>query len=145
MDFLASAGSHVALIAETHALVDCEQLMGSTLSRQRFTTFSAPAVASTSCGKGSFGGAAASVRTYLNTSPLAGSEKMRSVWSQVDSNYFAGCWLHLKSSCVLFGSGYCRGGIDSAEGLQVLHAIRRHSQVGYIPFVVGGDFNATPQ
>ena len=72
VDFLAKSGSHVSLIAETHASGQVEQLMGSTLLRQKLTTFSAPAEESTKCDKGSFGGAATVVHTFMNTSPLAG-------------------------------------------------------------------------
>ena len=100
VEFLASAGAHVALLAETHSLGEGEQHMGGTLARQKFTTFTAPAEVSWTSANGSYGGAAALARTYLNTSPLAGYEKRGSVRSQSDSNYFAGCWLHFKTSCI---------------------------------------------
>ena len=145
VNFLASAGSHVSLIAETHTMDEGEQSMGDTLARHKFTVFSVPAEATTNQDICNHGVTAALVRTYLNTSPLLGSVKRGSVWSQSDSSYFAGFWLHLKSSCILLGSGYCRGGIDTTECLQVFHAIRKHSQDGYFPVVIGCDFNATPQ
>ena len=145
VNFLAAAGSHVSLIAETHTMDEGEQSMGDTLARHKFTVFSVPAEATTNQDICNHGGTAALVRTYLNTSPLLGSVKRGSVWSQSDSSYFAGFWLHLKSSCILLGSGYCRGGIDTTECLQVFHAIRKHSQDGYFPVVIGCDFNATPQ
>eukprot|EP00930_Biecheleria_cincta_P058140 TRINITY_DN4398_c1_g1_i1.p1 TRINITY_DN4398_c1_g1~~TRINITY_DN4398_c1_g1_i1.p1 ORF type:complete len:2308 (-),score=303.29 TRINITY_DN4398_c1_g1_i1:73-6312(-) len=83
-------------------------------------------------------------RSYLSLTPVAGTLEYLGSLRVSPSAYWTALTVNLKEVPVLMFAGYCRGGLDTKEGIEVLQALTRVSDAGRRPFVAMADWNATP-
>jgi hypothetical protein len=141
--YLRTSTAHVQIAGETHTRGADEQSMARHLASDKWKVWSAQAESSDLSEEGTWGGVAMQVRKYLSLSPVAGSVQLDNCWRCSSSAYWTAATIHVGKTPLLVFGGYCRGGIQSMEGLEVLNALCNLSAKGSRPFVALCDWNAT--
>lgn len=96
--------------------------------------------------KGSRGGIIVQARKFLTWAPLDESCKITDdTWVWKNLAYVTGIFVQLRSIMFPIFGLYGRNGLSSPETVQALQEVNHFTQGGRVPFLLAGDFNATPQ